>query len=205
MTATVCHRPVAAATTRASDGRTCRRPWPCDRHDAGGDGSEALGRVDAVGLDVEGVVPQVDAAGGEAERDEGEQRPARSAGRRAPRRRRARRNQDVLHPLPGRAVRTSPWTPATSRRRPGDGVAGPAPRRRGRRRPAARGHRRVAVGPDLDGSAAAVVLVEPGVEAPTFAGPGSCRRAAPRCSGRRPRRARWRSPRRRRGVGERRR
>ena len=67
-----------------------------DRHDAGGDGPVALDRVQPVGLDVAGVVEQVGAAGGQAERDEGEEAVAEhrplvdAAGGDRARRRRAR-------------------------------------------------------------------------------------------------------------------
>ena len=76
-TATVCHRPVAAATAQAAT----RSNVPSDLGGAdpelsGGDRAQPLRRVPAVGVDVEDVVPQVDAAGGEAEGDEGEQRGA---------------------------------------------------------------------------------------------------------------------------------
>ena len=73
--ATVCHRPVAAATTHDGDeGERADELGGADRHDAGGDGSGALHRVQPVGLDVEGVVPQVEPARRQAEGDEREER-----------------------------------------------------------------------------------------------------------------------------------
>ena len=77
---TVCQRPVKPANA-APGGEEHRSDdlAGSNRDDAGGDRSEPLRRMAAVGLDVERVVPEVDAAGGEAER-----RRTRAARGRAP-------------------------------------------------------------------------------------------------------------------------
>ena len=74
-------------------------------HDAGGDRTESLGRVLAVGLDVADVVDQVDRRGTQAEHHEGDRDLDEyvvvvvvSVG--APGGQRRGQHQDVLHPLP---------------------------------------------------------------------------------------------------------
>ena len=140
---TVCHRPVAAATrpeaTRASVPtssavRTGTMPAAI--------GSGALHRVQPIGLDVEGVVPQVEPARRQAEGDEREERlpelrPVVEHARRAG----SGEHEQVLAPLqrPGRADQAD--RPTTRRRRPerplGHGVSSStitSPTPRGRRR-----------------------------------------------------------------------
>ena len=95
-----------------------RRPAPCGRGRPGGDRAEALLRVAPVRFDVERVVEEVGAAGGEGERDERhdrveDDRPlAEDAGRR-----RRGDHEHVLHPLLRAASRCgSARRPATPER-----------------------------------------------------------------------------------------
>ena len=100
-TATVCQRPVNAGETEGDQREDDPGdPGDVDRQRTGRDRSEALRGVEPIGLDVEQVVPEVDAARGEAERDERDEREpefttlVEHAGR-------ARRGEDqhVLQPL----------------------------------------------------------------------------------------------------------
>ena len=178
-TATVCHRPVSAATPSAGDDQDRADDLGrADGHDAGGDRAEALRRVDAVGLDVEGVVPEVDAAGGEAEGDErqhraAERRPvvehAGGAG--------GGEHEHVLDPLlRAGPCAAGPWASAVVTAA-APASARPSPTRRGRRRRAARGRRasrrrptaRRPPRPPWRSSSQAW-------SRRTFSGPGSCRR-----------------------------
>ena len=100
-TATVCQRPVSAAEPETDERQDdAGDAGDVDRQLAGGDRAEPLGRVEPVGFDVEQVVPEVDAAGGEAERGERDQRQdqfvalVEDAGRA-----RGGEHEDVLQPL----------------------------------------------------------------------------------------------------------
>ena len=72
---TVCHRPVAAAVNPEPTSNSVPTTWAVrDRNAPGGDRAVALDGVQAVGLDVEHVVPQVQPARRQAERHEREHR-----------------------------------------------------------------------------------------------------------------------------------
>ena len=156
--------PSAASEQHRADDLGRARPARRRRRSGG-----ALRRVGAVGLDVERVVPQVDAAGGEAEGDErqqpsAERRPVvEHAGRAG-----SGEHEHVLHPLLAAAPCAAAPRGRRRSRRPASGTAVSGPL--GPHGVVGVGEqlavaRRVAVGPQLDGVATAVVLVEPGVQA----------------------------------------
>ena len=119
----------------------CRRPRPCATGTLPAATAEALRRVQPVGLDVEGVVPEVDAAGGQAEGDEREQRLRRARGQSSstPAAPGAANTSRFFAHCSGRAVRSRP--PANDAPAAGTTASAPAtsstitsPTPRGRRR-----------------------------------------------------------------------